>query len=57
VVDEPDQVYPYGRFECDTTVAYRSVTLFGSIVAVGDAEAKRTFFTRLMAKYARRDWD
>jgi len=28
-VDEPGQVFPYGRFECDTTVEYRSVVIFG----------------------------
>jgi hypothetical protein len=57
VVDEPGEVFPYGRFECDTTVAYRSVTLFGRIGAVDDVVAKRQFFTRLLAKYARPDWD
>ena len=57
VVDEPGEVYPYGRFECDTTLAYRSVTLFGRIDVVDDAAAKRLFFTRLMAKYARPDWN
>src|SRR4051812_42979759 len=31
VVDEPGEVFPYGRFECDTTVEYRSVTVFGRI--------------------------
>jgi nitroimidazol reductase NimA-like FMN-containing flavoprotein (pyridoxamine 5'-phosphate oxidase superfamily) len=56
-VDESGEVFPYGRFECDTTVAYRSVTLFGSIAAVENVDAKRRFFTRLMAKYARPDWD
>jgi nitroimidazol reductase NimA-like FMN-containing flavoprotein (pyridoxamine 5'-phosphate oxidase superfamily) len=57
LVDEPGEVFPYGRFECDTTVAYRSVTLFGSIALVNDNTAKRQFFTRLMAKYAKPDWD
>ena len=36
VVDEPGAVFPYGRFECDTTVAYRSVTLFGRVGAVDE---------------------
>jgi uncharacterized protein len=57
VVDEPGEVFPYGRFECDTTVAYRSVTLFGRLGVVEDIAVKREFFTRLMAKYARPDWD
>jgi hypothetical protein len=54
-VDEPGEVFPYGRFECDTTVAYRSVVLFGSIALVDDEMAKRQFFARLMAKYAKPD--
>jgi nitroimidazol reductase NimA-like FMN-containing flavoprotein (pyridoxamine 5'-phosphate oxidase superfamily) len=57
VVDEPGEVFPYGRFDCDTTLAYRSVTLFGSIADVEDLAAKRQFFTRLIAKYAQPDWD
>jgi uncharacterized protein len=57
VVDEPGAVFPYGRFECDTTIAYRSVTLFGSIALVDDETAKRQFFTRLMEKYAKPDWN
>ena len=57
VVDEPGEVFPYGRFECDTTLAYRSVTLFGSIAVVDDVPVKRQFFARLMAKYAGSDRD
>jgi len=34
VVDEPDQVFAYGRFECDTGLAYASVILFGQIRVV-----------------------
>jgi uncharacterized protein len=29
-IDEPDEVFDYGRFECDTGLAFRSVILFGS---------------------------
>ena len=29
-VDEPGEVFAYGRFECDTGLAYRSVVAFGS---------------------------
>jgi uncharacterized protein len=57
LVDEPGEVFPYGRFECDTTLAYRSVTVFGSIAIVDDETAKRRFFTRLMEKYAKPEWD
>ena len=30
-IDEPGQVFPYGRFEYDTSVAYRSVVAVGRI--------------------------
>ena len=33
-VDEPGQVFPYGRFECDSTLSYASVILFGRIRVV-----------------------
>jgi len=29
--DEPGDVSAYGRFECDSSVAYRSVILFGRV--------------------------
>src|SRR5882672_4332108 len=56
-VDEPGEVFAYGRFECDSTVAYRSVIVFGKIRVVEDAETKRRFCEGLMAKYAQQDWD
>lgn len=56
-VDEPGEVFAYGRFECDSSAAYRSVILFGRIRVVGDVEAKRRFCDALMAKYAKPDWD
>ena len=55
-VDEPGEVYPYGRFECDSTLAFKSVILFGRIAVVEEIETKRRFFTALMRKYARADW-
>jgi uncharacterized protein len=54
-VDEAGEVFDYGRFECDTSVAYRSVVLFGTIRIVEDARAKQRFFDALMAKYGRPD--
>jgi hypothetical protein len=30
-VDEAGAVFPYGRFECDTSIEYRSVVVFGRI--------------------------
>jgi nitroimidazol reductase NimA-like FMN-containing flavoprotein (pyridoxamine 5'-phosphate oxidase superfamily) len=52
-VDEPGDVFPYGRFECDTSVAFRSVILFGKVRVVEESEAKRRFFDALMNKYAK----
>ena len=50
-VDEPGEVFDYGRFECDSTVAYSSVILFGKIRIAGDEATKRKFCDELMAKY------
>ena len=56
-VDEPGEVFPYGRFECDTSVAFRSVILFGKIRVVDETEAKQQFFEALMQKYAKAEWE
>lgn len=56
-VDEPGEVFPYGRFECDSSLAYRSVVLFGRIRVVEDAESKQRFCEALMEKYGKPDWD
>lgn len=56
-IDEPGEVFAYGRFECDSTVAYRSVILFGKIRVVEDRETKQRFCEALMTKYAKPDWD
>ena len=37
-VDDPGKVFPYGRYECDTSVAYCSVVVFGLIRVVSTAE-------------------
>ncbi len=56
-LDDPGPAFPYGRFECDTALAYESVLAFGRIrVVQGDAD-KRRFFDSLMAKYADPSWD
>ena len=54
-VDEAGEVFDYGRFECDTSVAYRSVIVFGTIRIIEDAHAKQKFFDALMAKYGKPD--
>ncbi len=51
-VDEPGEVFAYGRFECDSSVAYRSVIAFGRIAVVEDTAAKQRFCEALMARYA-----
>jgi nitroimidazol reductase NimA-like FMN-containing flavoprotein (pyridoxamine 5'-phosphate oxidase superfamily) len=54
-VDEPGEVFNYGRFECDSAIAYSSVIVFGAIRIVEDGAAKATFFDAFMAKYGKRD--
>jgi len=56
-VDEVGEVFPYGRFECDSSVAYASVVAFGRIRVVEDLTTRRRFFDALMAKYAKKDWE
>jgi nitroimidazol reductase NimA-like FMN-containing flavoprotein (pyridoxamine 5'-phosphate oxidase superfamily) len=51
-VDEPGEVFPYGNIECDTSVSYRSVILFGQIRIIDRDEEAAAFFTRFMTKYA-----
>jgi len=55
-IDEPGEVFPYGRFECDTSVAYRSALVFGRIRIVDDVSEKQAFFEAFMSKYAPPDW-
>jgi len=50
-IDQAGEVFPYGRFECDTSVAYRSVVAFGRIRVAHDRAAKQRFCEALMAKY------
>ncbi len=40
-IDEPGEIFPYGFIECDTSVSYRSIVLFGRIQIVSDAEKAR----------------
>jgi len=51
-VDEPGQIFPYGHVECDTSVSYRSVIMFGRITILDDAAQKTRFYESFMAKYA-----
>jgi nitroimidazol reductase NimA-like FMN-containing flavoprotein (pyridoxamine 5'-phosphate oxidase superfamily) len=56
-IDEPGEVFAYGRFECDSSVAYCSVILFGRIAVVEDRPVKQRFCEALMEKYAKPDWN
>jgi uncharacterized protein len=51
-VDEPGAVFAYGRFECDTSVSYASVIVFGHIRIIEDRHLKSRFFEELMRKYS-----
>jgi uncharacterized protein len=52
-IDEQEGVFDYGRFECDSGLAYRSVCLFGRIRIVEDNDVKQRFCEALMAKYGK----
>jgi len=52
-LDEPDKVFDYGRFECDSGLAYRSVILFGRIRIADERATKQWFCERLMEKYGK----
>lgn len=56
-LDAPGEIFAYGRFECDSSVAYQSVVAFGRIRIVEDRDAKQRFCEALIAKYARPEWD
>lgn len=53
--DEAGEVFPYGDIECDTSVSYRSVVLFGRIKTIDREDEAAEFFRRFMAKYAPAD--
>ena len=55
VVDEAGEVFDYGRFECDVSIAHASVVVHGSIRVVADRALKQKFCDALMAKYHGRD--
>ncbi len=55
-VDEPGEVFAYGRFECDSSVSDRSVIAFGAIRIVDDLGEKARFGSALMKKYGREEW-
>ncbi|MCP3470415.1 pyridoxamine 5'-phosphate oxidase family protein [Bradyrhizobium sp. CCGUVB1N3] len=52
-IDEHDGVFDYGRFECDSGLAYRSICLSGRIRIVDDRDIKQRFCEALMVKYGK----
>lgn len=56
-IDDAGEVFPYGRFECDSAIAYTSVVAVGTIRIIEDAAAKTRFFVALMRKYGDPTWD
>jgi nitroimidazol reductase NimA-like FMN-containing flavoprotein (pyridoxamine 5'-phosphate oxidase superfamily) len=56
-IDDPGEVFAYGRFECDSSVAYRSVVAFGRARIVEEPPLRTAFFDALMAKYADPNWE
>jgi nitroimidazol reductase NimA-like FMN-containing flavoprotein (pyridoxamine 5'-phosphate oxidase superfamily) len=50
-IDNPGKVFPYGRFQCDTSIEYRSVVVFGRISIVAERARKAAFFDAFMDKY------
>ncbi len=56
-IDEAGDVFEYGRFECDSSVAYRSAIAFGNIRIIEDRLIKQRFCDELMKKYGKPDND
>ena len=50
-IDVPGETFPYGRFQCDTALAYQSVLVFGRLSIIQDSAQKTAFFDALMSKY------
>lgn len=56
-IGDPGEIFAYGRFECDSSVAYRSVIAFGQIRVIEDRAEKQRFCEALIAKYQRAEWE
>lgn len=50
-VDVIGEVFAYGRYDCDTSIEYRSVIAFGNVAIEDDSTRKAAFMDRLMEKY------
>lgn len=51
----PGKVFAYGRYECDTSIEYRSIVAFGRAAIIEERKKKTAFFDALMAKYYAND--
>jgi len=56
-LDEREGVFDYGRFECDSGLAFRSVVVFGTIKVVTEPAIKQAFCEALLRKYGKRESD
>lgn len=56
-IDEPGPVFAYGRFECDSSIAFASIVLYGTARIIADRATKQQFCEALMRKYAPPDLD
>ena len=56
-IDTPGETYAYGRFQCDTALAYQSVVVFGKLAFVEERDQKTRFFDLLMSKYYAQETD
>jgi uncharacterized protein len=56
-IDEPGEIFAYGRFECDSSVQYQSAIAYGRIRVVEDRAEKQRFCEGLIAKYQRAEWE
>lgn len=52
-LDEQDGVFDYGRFECNSGLAFRSVIVFGTIKVVTERAVKQAFCEVLLRKYGK----
>jgi len=50
-VSVPGKVFAYGRYECDTSIEYKSAVIFGRMAIIDDRARKSLFFDALMMKY------
>ena len=51
VTDTNAGIFDYGRFECDSGLAFQSVVCFGRIRVIDDRNTKQRFCEALMDKY------